>query len=144
MSQRSTSRFLVFAAVLAVIGSSTAVFGYDKNDLEEFNKTGHCVGCDLSGIDFHGQDLTGVMLQRSNLIGANLSGCNLKKANLSWTFLMKANLTDVDLSGGTLRGAYMSNSDLSGANLTNVDLWGSTYYHAQLLNVQGLENNPTK
>lgn len=68
-------------------------------------------------------NLTGAVLDRTNLQGVILRGANLQKANL-----LRANLQGVDLSeadlqkanllGANLQNAYLSKANLQGANLT--------------------------
>jgi len=61
------------AAVLFLVYYSSSVLAFDSEGLERFQKTGKCIACDLSGVDFHGQGLSKAMLQRGNLTGTNLS-----------------------------------------------------------------------
>jgi uncharacterized protein YjbI with pentapeptide repeats len=70
-------------------------------------------GANLAGeylihADFHGLNLTGILLPFANLSGADLSRANLTRANLRG-----ANLTEVDLSGADLSGAILSGATLS-------------------------------
>ena len=105
-------------------------------------QAGECLDCELSGVDFAGQNLKEAKLNRSDLRNAKLAGADLgnalmdsvdlqnadlSNANLVQTALTSANLTGAnfkgaDLSGAYLRGANLADTDFTDANLTGANL----------------------
>jgi uncharacterized protein YjbI with pentapeptide repeats len=93
---------IIFISSFIITSSTYAKPSYIRSDLEQFNKTGACVNCDLSEVRLDSHD------------GANLSGALLVRADLSWfgphhfyvsnfshAQLMYANLDRVKASGST-------------------------------------------
>ena len=120
-------------------------------------------------LDFHGQNVMRLRLDRGNLEGATFAGCdffgaslneaNLGRANLQATDFRFASMIDANLRGADLRGADFSNAnltraklqgalasfvDFTGANLTEADFAGADLRFTSLLDAQidfiGLQN----
>ena len=87
-------RMHFLAAMIFGIGSASA---YDPSHLNRFYQEGMCIGCNLIGAYFQGQDLTD-----KNLAGANLSYANLQGAILNNTNLAGANLSGATWVDGTV------------------------------------------
>ncbi|GGU90216.1 hypothetical protein GCM10010182_00860 [Actinomadura cremea] len=89
-------------------------------------------GLDLSHVDFHGKDLTGVILHG----GVDLTGANLKRTILNDAILNNAIFNNADLEGASLRRAELRGAalgtDLSGVDLSGADLHGAGLAGAKL------------
>ncbi len=81
---------------------------------------------DLSGWNFHGQQMKGANLFVANLTGANLSGAYLKDANL-----LSATLANADLSGAVIAGAKML--DTTPRGFTKEQLYSTASYQSRNL-----------
>jgi uncharacterized protein YjbI with pentapeptide repeats len=109
-------------------------------------------GCDLSGVNFHGQpslrfrgagalfrsavlsnaafgeadlrncDFTGATMTKFGARGSDMSGAKLAGVDLSSARLAEVKLVGADLSGADLTGADISGSDLTDANLEGATL----------------------
>ena len=79
-------------------------------------------GVDLSGAMLNNTDLTFAKLQNSKLIRASLKRANLKGANLTSTNLSGAKLWNADLENAVFYGA-----NLAGAELNNTNLNGTKF-----------------
>ena len=92
-----------------------------KAKVKEFQETGKCPGCDLSG--------------------ANLKGFEQKKGLLAWLGLekVKVDLENADLEGADMRGAKMSHADMSGANMSNANLENANFEGAR--NLEKVQSN---
>jgi uncharacterized protein YjbI with pentapeptide repeats len=87
-------------------------------------------GCDLSGADFTGvnlsyADLTGANLSNANLSSAVLLGVTAMDADLSGAILWDTTLIDANLRRADLGRVSLRGSDLTGADLSGADLDGS-------------------
>lgn len=85
---------------------------------------------DLTGAVLEDSDISGVLminavLDRANLDRANLSGANLGGASLRGASLRQANLRGAELSDARLDGADLSGADLRGARLDACRLVGA-------------------
>jgi uncharacterized protein YjbI with pentapeptide repeats len=78
---------------------------------------------DLSGADFHGLDLRGVILGRVNAQGANFS-----KTNLEGAILSSADFREAKLAEARILFARISHSDFTAANLAGARLHCSRIY----------------
>ena len=104
--------------------------GTNSGPTSETNLTDNtfiCPYCDLSGMDYSGQDLT----------NANLSYADLSGANFSNAILKGAILTNADLSGANFENAELGSSDrpgtnLIGANLTQASFNGTSFGKSNL------------
>jgi len=94
-----------FFSLGTVLSTTGTVSAWKKADLKKLKITKSCVGCDLSGANPKGLNLT-----RANLKGANLQG-----ANLSEVILVNANLT-----GANIKNENMGGENLNGADLENM------------------------
>jgi beta-lactamase regulating signal transducer with metallopeptidase domain len=86
-----------------------------------------CAGCDFTGRDLHGMNLSNVSLvgddfTRATLNGVNFTGARLQGLDFSHADLHDANLHGAKLTGVDLSHANLDNADLSDATLTAVDL----------------------
>ena len=78
--------------------------------------------CNKAGLQLLNADLSGAMLNSTNLQGANLFGSKLIKADLSYADLSNGNFSFTDLQQAELKGANLRATDLSKANLYASDL----------------------
>jgi beta-lactamase regulating signal transducer with metallopeptidase domain len=96
---------------------------------------GRCIGCDftgrdLSGIDLSNLSLTGDDFTRANLTAANFShstmqGLDFNHAILNHADFHKSKLTGVDFNHAILDGADLSNAVLTGVDLGHASLTGA-------------------
>jgi len=100
-------RIGVAAAFAAAILYSGPAAAFSETDLNKLTETHSCVGCDLSGADLFGVDLSRAVLSDANLRGA-------------------------DLTGAIFYFAIIQGADLTGANLTRADLYGADLFRSKL------------
>ncbi len=81
----------------------------------------------LRGVDWRGEDISKIELNRVDLQKSNLSGINLESALLNG-----ANLNMVNLRRATLRYTDMQKANLESANLSVADMKGSDLYKVNL------------
>ena len=94
--------FALVATLLLQMGSARA-----DDSVSILN---HCSGCNLSNVDWHGRNLSGVHLSGADLRHANLRGADLRNARFSGV-----DFADVDLRNADLRGARFAGCDFNGA-----------------------------
>lgn len=85
--------------VIPISTQLTAVSGVDEGS------PGNLVAVDLSGQDFRGGDLAGIVFNFADLSGANFTGASLRDASLARTNLSGAVFFGADLRGANLSGA---------------------------------------
>ena len=105
-------------------------------DLETLLSTKVCAGCQLSGADLTGQDLSEAILAGANLSGARLIGANLTKANLAGANLSKADLSAANLQYANVAAANLAEAKLIGATLIWSMFVGSNMTPAVLMGAQ--------
>lgn len=86
-----------------------------------------CMGCDLRGLDLHGQDLHEIKLS-----GADLRGADLHDANLSGAHLVGVDMRDARVDGADLTNAELSGCDLRGVDLNSAKTRGLSTAYAEL------------
>jgi uncharacterized protein YjbI with pentapeptide repeats len=129
--------FLLATTVSAVNANPT----YIPSQLEQFEKTGICIGCDLSEANlnshnnanltnallvkanitrstFYTSNFSGAQMMYANLYNLKASGSNFNSTNLTGANLSSANLSSCDFSGAILSQADLSNADLARANIS--------------------------
>jgi uncharacterized protein YjbI with pentapeptide repeats len=80
------------------------------------------VGRDLRGANLSEANLSGAILDETNLAGANLWGANLSRADLEVAILSGANLVGANLSRANLLRAHLLGANLWRANLSRANL----------------------
>ena len=78
--------------------------------------------CNKAGLQLLNSDLSGAMLNSTNLQGANLFASKFIKADASYADLSNSNLSFTDFQLARLKGANLRAADLSKANLSHADL----------------------
>jgi uncharacterized protein YjbI with pentapeptide repeats len=121
--QRLRKNLLGWAA-LGLIPLYLALWPYVPRDIRS--------GMQLYGVDFHRQDLAGIVLPRADLRKANLQDTNLQGANLREVDLRGANLQGANLQEADLREAKLQGANLRGAKLCGADLHKATLTEAIL------------
>ncbi|MFO0911798.1 MAG: pentapeptide repeat-containing protein [Pirellulales bacterium] len=104
----------------------------------------------LSGWDFHGQNLANASLAYSTLNNANLAGANLANARVEISTLTNANLTGADLRGSWVtdlasaisKNVILSDGQLNGLNLASGEQLLVRNYHGNP--DQGFQKIPVK
>ena len=113
------------------------IYSEEKTRNRKYLRTNNrCYGCDLSGMDFSGENLQKVDLEQADLSGtnfeaANLAGANFKGANLQGAVLRRTILNKADF--------YKAN--LSGADFTEADTSEASFDNAQTATAIGLQSN---
>lgn len=139
-------RKLFTASIMALMFSfpfniTYAAAAYIPADLEKFEKTHSCIGCDLSEVkltwgDYSSADFTNSLLVKAtlcadfyttNFSGARLmyshihiqaSGSNFAGADLTGASMINSNFTSSNFKGAKLTGADLTDTNLAGTNLT--------------------------
>ena len=103
----------------------------------------HCIGCDFSGRNLSGINLSNLSMVGDDFTGANLAGANfahstIQGVDFSHAILRNANfrlakLTGVDFSHAILDGANLSNASLTGVDLGHASLTGANESGIQLI-----------
>ncbi len=78
--------------------------------------------CNKVELQLLNSDLSGAILNSTNLQGANLFGSKLDKADVAYADLSNSNLSFTDFQQASLKGANLRAADLSKANFTQADL----------------------
>lgn len=118
--------------ISTAISSAYAKPTYSYTQLDKFETTNACVGCDLSGARLENNH-SNAKLDNANLsgivskdtYGLNLSMASLKNANFSGAFLEYANFSQADLTDAHFDGASLFHANFygaTGANLANAKL----------------------
>jgi uncharacterized protein YjbI with pentapeptide repeats len=130
-------------AVLVTTLTATKSLAANPRHVSQFESTGQCAKCDLSGASFVGIDFSDlrVDLQRANLNGANFTGAIMPKVNLSGASAVGSTFFETDLQGANLKNASLTYSNLVKAKLNNAileqtDLQGANLAEADLRNAQ--------
>ena len=98
--------------VIPISTELTAVSGVDEGS------PGNLVAVDLTGQDFRGADLAGIVLNFADLSGAIFTGASLRDASLANTNLSGAVFFGADLRGANLSGAIgLTPEQLLGAHV---------------------------
>lgn len=131
---------------LAYAGAS-----YIPADLDRFEKTHTCIGCDLSEVKLTWGDYSSANFTNSLLVKATLCAdfytTNFTGAKLMYSHIhiqgSGSNFSGADLTGASVINSNLTSSNFSGANLTGVDftdtnLAGSNLTQAQLASTQSL------
>ncbi|MFO0911803.1 MAG: pentapeptide repeat-containing protein [Pirellulales bacterium] len=71
----------------------------------------------LSGWDFHEQNLVNAYLVNTTLTNANLAGANLTNARMEMSTFTNANLTGANLTNSVLLSSHFTNANLTGADV---------------------------
>lgn len=121
---RITLKLLATLVVGSLAISAQAKSSFNPAQLEQFEKTNQCSGCDLSFARFSDGNHSGAVLNDANLSNTaiqggfgniNYSAANLRNANLSGSYLDSANFSKADLTGAHFDGADISYANFSGA-----------------------------
>ena len=121
---RITLKLLAILVVGSLAASAQAKSLFNPAQLEQFEKTNQCSGCDLSYARFSDGNHSGAVLNDANLSNTaikgspgsmNFSAANLRNANLSGSYLDFSNFSNADLTGAHFDGADISYANFSGA-----------------------------
>lgn len=126
----SKERFVTVSLIVVVILTAGLYAGFKWVPLQQVgpecqaqaSKGINWQQCDKTGLQLLNVDLTGAMLNSTNLQGANLFGSKFTKADASYADLSGSNLSFTDFEQAQLKGANLRAADLSKANLSNADL----------------------
>jgi len=114
--------------------TTTAEQPYIPSQLEHFEKTGTCVGCDLSEANLAWSKHNDANLSQALLVKIALNYAAFNSANFSHAQIMYANLRDLQASGSNFSSADLTGSDLSYANLSSANLIEASFTNANLAN----------
>jgi uncharacterized protein YjbI with pentapeptide repeats/beta-lactamase regulating signal transducer with metallopeptidase domain len=99
-------------------------YGYKSTLKRVADLNGSCTGCDFSGVQWAGRNLSRVSLVGSDFSNADLHGANFSFANLTGVDFSGANLRDVNFANASLQGCDMRHADLTGANFAGAHING--------------------
>jgi Pentapeptide repeats (8 copies) len=129
--------------ILATTLTATRSLAANPQHVSQFETTGKCISCDLSGASFVGIDFSDVRvdLQKANLNGANFTGAIMSKANFSGASAVGSTFFATDLQGANLKNTNLLYANLVKAKLNNAileqtDLQGANLAEADLRNAQ--------
>jgi uncharacterized protein YjbI with pentapeptide repeats len=84
----------------------------------------HCVGCNLSGMDFRSRDLRGVEFVGANLSGTDFSGADLRNTRFTGADLRRTKFDHANLTGAEFTGVDFESTSFAGATLGDVKFVG--------------------
>ena len=110
---------------------------------QELMSGGNYRGMDLKGLiapgkelidcDFSNSDLSGADLSKSDLRGSSFQNARLRAVNLSGAYLNRCDLSNGDFSDADLSDANLTGSIRFGAIFTNAKLKGSRDHNASVV-----------
>ncbi|OGT37891.1 MAG: hypothetical protein A3F12_07125 [Gammaproteobacteria bacterium RIFCSPHIGHO2_12_FULL_38_14] len=111
---------------------SFSVYGaqYIPLDLEQFQKTGVCVGCDLSEASLSSHD--NANLEQSLLVKVSMEYGHFYTSNFSYAQMMFATLDNAKFSGSKFVFTDLTGADFHYANLSSCDFTGANLAGANL------------
>lgn len=150
-------RKLTSTAILSMLLSGIAYAHSIPADVKQFEKTGTCVNCDLSGVALRTSQPGALNLQGSNLIKSwsdflvsnrqysNFSNVVAVQLYMSYGDFSYSKFTNADLRNAKLHDSNMTGADFTGANVTGVNFSNANLYKAliskdQLKSVSSLCN----
>jgi uncharacterized protein YjbI with pentapeptide repeats len=137
---KKLSILVALLSLNCVVVSAHANVQYNVKQLEQFETTNKCSGCDLSSVStFQSANHSGAVLDNANLSsivymqgpGFNLSNANLQNANLSGAYLPGCNFSEADMTGARLDGASLEYANFYGAK--GADLTKAAYICSAIL-----------
>jgi uncharacterized protein YjbI with pentapeptide repeats len=120
--------------------TGTAMAAGSDDELQTFLSTGHCIGCDLEGMDLSGfidcgdNDDGWGALTGSNLDNATagvticyyyLADISGRYADFSNAYLFMARFGEADLTGANMQGIFLFGAQLDNTDMTSADLTGA-------------------
>ncbi len=135
-----TSKNISIVTLLGAMAFSAAAFaservGYVQTDLEKFNATHQCPGCDLSAATIKG-NYSSANLKNANLSESQFAGdfsqTNFSKANLSNTSFIGASMSEAKFNHALLLNTDLSVTDLSLSDFTDAQVIGVNFAAANL------------
>ena len=126
--------FLIISIIAPALRANPASI---PSQLEQFQKTGSCVGCDLSEANLSWSNHNNANLSSALLVKIYLNYAAVNSSNFSHAQIMYANLRDTQASGSNfsaadLTGADLSYANLSSANLSDANLNNANFTYADL------------
>lgn len=134
--------------LLALLTSISLTYSWNPEHLSQFERTGQCPSCDLSGADMR-EPVNNLVTREKfiNLKGTNLSGCNFddttivpphEKGDGRGPLAIRVNMSGTNLTNASFIGARLYNVDLSASNLTHTN-----FHNARLTEVLLTKSNLT-
>ena len=128
----------VIDAVHTLYSTVQPADGFWHSPLEEWDKKksmldDHGVMIDLSGFDLYKLDFAGANLRNMNLTGAVLDRSDLSEADLSFSQVRYASANHVDFTGALLMGADFYRSSLMQADFENAVAHGARFNGAEIM-----------
>ncbi len=125
LRRHSISLFLGFMLCLLIVAPANA-------RLEQGDEVPNYVRSDITGFDFHGQDLSKSSIAGAVARDANFSGVDLHGTVLTLSDLKGSNLKGVNLSDTLSDRVNFQKTDLRDAILTNMIAAGSSFAGARI------------
>lgn len=135
----------VFLATLFCSFAVLAKDYYNPTQLQQFETTGSCLGCDLTSTDInvnYGVE-TPFNLQGANLSGSTIEMSNDTLSNFSSVIAIESSFagssySQADFKNAVLINATFQNADLSYSDFTGANVTGSDFSYANLYGSQGI------
>lgn len=139
------SKKLVMTSVLIFTTCSASSYAmYIPEQLEQFEKTGECVNCDLSGAYLSGHSHNSSNLSGALLVKASLSNTEFYTSKFNGAELMYASFNYTRASGSQFVSANLTGATLVGTNLSSTDFQGAVVTDANFENAILARSNITK
>jgi uncharacterized protein YjbI with pentapeptide repeats len=127
---KTSKKCAIFLMTTIISTMTNAKPVYIPAQLDQFEKTGICVGCDLS--EAHLRSHSNANLSNALIVKADLSFTSFYTSNFSGAQMMYAHLYSFKASGSNFNSTNLTGADLSNANLSSCDFTGSILAQADL------------
>jgi len=124
--------FLVSLLISVISTKADARMAYIPAQLEQFEKTGICVGCDLSEASFYSHSHDNANLTNSLLVKADFTYAHFYTSNFSNAQMMYANFYEFKASGSDFSSANLTGVNFRNANLSSCNFTGAILNQADL------------
>ena len=133
-------RKLISTFLLCCSGMTFASIASQPGDVKQFESTGQCPSCDLSGAKLNVNANFVFNLEKANLIRSNLNTIvydSHQNSDMSSIIGIELNSGDIDYTGSNFASANLQNSDFSycnfsSADFTNAKIDGANFSHTNL------------
>lgn len=86
-----------------------------------------CSGCNFTGLDVRGKDLSGLRIVGLNLHAVDFRGTDLRNTTFAGANLERAQFAGAQLNGTTFAGCNLVNADFHGADVSGANFSGSNF-----------------
>jgi uncharacterized protein YjbI with pentapeptide repeats len=127
---------ILFAVLhLFLFSNAYAHVNYIPSQLDQFQKTGICEGCDLSEANLESRtnaDLRGALLVKSSFRWGSFYSSDFTSAKMMYSKAESASFSGSKFVGTDLTGASLSYGNFTSCDFTDANLEGADLSHADL------------